>query len=322
MYSARRQKSRATQWFNNPTPAKKRLPASPEAVQTAARGPDAWYVPPKSYVCRGGSLAGAIPPAGKALPVAISQRPLRQGRGPKSPSPASKQLMSSARQLPNTPELGVVRLYPVPGVVVFPHTSEALHVTEPAERTLVEDALAGDRLVALLPGPPGWDPKALHWPPVPSMACLARIAAWSDSGPAAYNVLFWGIARVRIVRHVPGRSAVRQAQVELCEDCYPADDVQRAMLHQRLYRILAASMGGIGLTQASLSLMGDRVPLGVLADMVAHSLDLPPWQKDALLAECNAHRRAELLLGYVATLADAPGGLRGRVRLSGESASN
>ncbi len=229
--------------------------------------------------------------------------------------------MSPDRPRLKRAELGVVRLCPVAGVVVFPHTSEALHLTHPADRLLVDDALAGDRLVvlaSLAPGGENWQTKAASTPPVQPMACLARIAAWSGDAETGYTLLLWGIARARIVRQFQLASGLHQAQVELCGDVYPADEARQAALHERLHRILADRSDLIGLGGAFLSPIGQHVPLGVLTDMVAQGLDLSRSQKAALLAECNVHRRAELLLGYLAILVEAPGRPPVRQRLDGD----
>lgn len=219
-------------------------------------------------------------------------------------------------------ELGVVRLYSVNRVVLFPHTSEALRVSDPDDLVLIDDALAGDRLVALAAQAPDWEPRRPHGQRLQPMACLARIAAWSDGGPGGYNVLFWGIARVRISRDLGVRNGVRQARVQLCEDCYPLDDVRRAALHQRLHRVLAATTRSLALARGLFAQIGEHVPLGVLCDMVAQSLELPWSEKEALLAECDVHQRAERLLRCLAALAETPGSLPARTRLSGDPRPN
>ena len=44
---------------------------------------------------------------------------------------------------------GTARLFPLPNLVLFPHVMQPLHVFEPRYRDLLEDALAGDRLVTV-----------------------------------------------------------------------------------------------------------------------------------------------------------------------------
>ena len=44
----------------------------------------------------------------------------------------------------------VCRLFPLPGVVLFPHAVLPLHIFEPRYRQMTEDALATDRLIAIV----------------------------------------------------------------------------------------------------------------------------------------------------------------------------
>ncbi len=44
---------------------------------------------------------------------------------------------------------GKVRVFPLPNLVLFPHVMQPLHIFEPRYRELLEDALAGDRLITM-----------------------------------------------------------------------------------------------------------------------------------------------------------------------------
>ena len=47
-------------------------------------------------------------------------------------------------------------------------------------------------------------------------------------------------------------------------------------------------------------ILGSDVPLGILTDVISYMLDIDVADKEALLAECNVHRRTELLLSHLA----------------------
>ena len=53
--------------------------------------------------------------------------------------------------------LGKVRVFPLPDVVLFPHVMQPLRIFEPRYRELLEDALAGDGLIAVAALAPGWE---------------------------------------------------------------------------------------------------------------------------------------------------------------------
>jgi Lon protease-like protein len=71
---------------------------------------------------------------------------------------------------------GVARVFPLPNLVMFPHVMQALHVFEPRYRALFEEAIEGDRLVALGVLAKGWEGDYEGRPPLRSTACLCRIA--------------------------------------------------------------------------------------------------------------------------------------------------
>ena len=51
----------------------------------------------------------------------------------------------------------LIPLFPLPGVVLFPGAEMRLHVFELRYRTMVRDALSGERLIALATLSPGWE---------------------------------------------------------------------------------------------------------------------------------------------------------------------
>ena len=52
---------------------------------------------------------------------------------------------------------GTARLFPLPNLVLFPHVMQPLHIFEPRYRSMLEDALASDGLIAMALLAPGWE---------------------------------------------------------------------------------------------------------------------------------------------------------------------
>ena len=72
---------------------------------------------------------------------------------------------------------GRVRLFPLPNLVMFPNVMQPLRVFEPRYIEMVEDALAGDRLIAMGLLEPGWEHEYDGRPPGRApLACLGKIA--------------------------------------------------------------------------------------------------------------------------------------------------
>lgn len=202
---------------------------------------------------------------------------------------------------------GTVRLFPLPNLVLFPHVLQPLHVFEDRYRQMLEEALAGDRLIAMAMLVPGWEKDYEGRPPIHPMACLGRIATHCRLKGGAYNVLLLGLRRVRLVRELAPRKGFREARVELCEDHYPPGEAPHsAGLQEKLRRALVRVLPCVPQAQEQIDqLLAADVPLGMLADMVSYMLDIDLAAKQELLAELNVPRRTELLLGHLEIAAGA-----------------
>jgi hypothetical protein len=117
-----------------------------------------------------------------------------------------------------------VPVFPLPDVVLFPHAQVPLHVFELRYRTMVRDALAGERLIAMALLKPGWERDYHGSPEFHPLGCLARFEEVQWRPDDCYDLTLLGLARVRLgaaVREHPYR-AVRVAL--LPEEPYTEDD--------------------------------------------------------------------------------------------------
>src|SRR6266446_3214585 len=113
---------------------------------------------------------------------------------------------------------GVTRLFPLPNIVLFPYVTLPLHIFEPRYRQMTADALAGDRLIAMVLLKPGFEAEYEQRPPLHTVACLGRILADQQTDDGRYNILLRGLKRVRILSEMPPDELYREARVELLED--------------------------------------------------------------------------------------------------------
>ena len=97
---------------------------------------------------------------------------------------------------------GVVRLFPLPNLVLYPHVMQPLHIFEDRYREMLEDALADDQLIAMALLEPGWEHDYDSRPPVAPLACLGKVVAHHRLEDGRYNLLLLGVQRVRIVEEL------------------------------------------------------------------------------------------------------------------------
>jgi Lon protease-like protein len=92
-----------------------------------------------------------------------------------------------------------VPVFPLPNVVLFPRVIVPLHVFELRYRTLVRDALSGERLIALALLRPGWERDEAS-PALHPVGCLARFEEVEWLPDDHYDLKVLGLERVRLER--------------------------------------------------------------------------------------------------------------------------
>ena len=205
---------------------------------------------------------------------------------------------------------GLARVFPLPNLVMFPHVMQALHIFEPRYRELLEDALAGDRLITMATLAPaggraegGTVPEG--GPALEPMACLCRVATHQRTPQGTYNVLLLGVRRLRLGTELPQLRPFRIFKAEILEDVEPeVPDEATASLQKDLLAAFRKTLPKIPDAQEQLDeLLGAKVSLGMLSDIVSYSLDLDPRWKLRLLEERDVLRRTRLLVEALAARA-------------------
>ncbi len=103
-----------------------------------------------------------------------------------------------------------VPVFPLPELVLFPGAVAPLHVFELRYRTMVRDALSGERLLALAVLKPGWEREYHASPEFHALGCLARFDEVEWLPNDCYDLRVRGLVRVcfeSIAREFPYRTA-------------------------------------------------------------------------------------------------------------------
>jgi Lon protease-like protein len=197
---------------------------------------------------------------------------------------------------------GIARLFPLPNLVFFPHVIQPLHIFEPRYRRMTADALASDRLIALVQIEAGWDETAPTPPKVHGVACLGKIVADQILTDGRYNLLLRGLSRIRIVHEVASSKPYRLAKVELLRDqsCGSASDesaLRRALMEH--VPVWFPSKGPV--VEQFQRLLESDLTLGALSDIFSFALPLEPAFKQALLEQLDVEARTRALLKHMET---------------------
>jgi ATP-dependent Lon protease len=201
---------------------------------------------------------------------------------------------------------GPVRLFPLPGLVMFPHVVQPLHIFEPRYCSLLEEALAGDRQIAMVLLQPGWESDYEGRPAIAPVACLGKVMAHERLPAGRHNILLRGLRRVAIQNELPPSRPFRQAVVDPIDDIYSASGAKRRAKLQRQLVELARQLlpDSAALHEQLDELSASDASLGMLTDVFSFTLGFAPTIKQRLLAEPNVERRAALLREKLSALAE------------------
>jgi len=209
---------------------------------------------------------------------------------------------------------GVVPIFPLPNVVMFPYTALPLRIFEERYQCMIESALSEERLIAIALLKPGWEPHYEQRPAVHEMVCLGRITADERFESGEFNIVVTGIHRGVITDELQTDLPYRTAQLELYRDFYSVDPlVNRDVRHHELlvnFRKLFPKSRADSLFSQVLEA---DIPLGVTCDLLAAAVALPLSDKQMLLEELDVDSRSDLLLAKIRERLPA-GDARGRIR--------
>jgi uncharacterized protein len=195
---------------------------------------------------------------------------------------------------------GIVRLFPLPNLVLFPHVVQPLHIFEPRYRQMLADALEDDRRIAMALIKPGWEEDSHKQLPIYPVVCIGRIVQETRLADGRSNLLLQGLVRGRIQEELPSDKLYRLARVELLHDV-PLDEPDReSSYRERLDQAISLQYADQPQTLEQLrKVMSGPAPLGALCDILAFALPLPLELKQQLLEDVDSEHRTLLLLNHL-----------------------
>lgn len=185
-----------------------------------------------------------------------------------------------------------IPLFPLPGTALFPGMPLPLHVFEPRYRRMVQDALAGARVVGMVLLKPGWEDDYLGRPAVYPVGCAGHLQACEALPDGRFNIVLAGLARFRILHEEDDRPyrLARVAELSEADGSPEALAVARAGLVEDVTR--ATDGGGVAAVQPEL-------PDAVFVNALCQSLPLEPLELQSLLDCAGPLERCQRLRGLL-----------------------
>jgi Lon protease-like protein len=197
-----------------------------------------------------------------------------------------------------------VPIFPLAGALLFPGSQLPLHIFEPRYRAMIRDALASDRLIAMVQPKDGEEPPTLF-----DIGCIGRISACDELDDGRFNIVLEGLSRFRIAREAEVGTPYRQVDADRSGFDEDNDAVlgiaQRAEI-EREARAYADSLGYL-VDWDSVARLDDEM----LVNGICQIAPLDTGSKQALLEARDLPLRADLLVQFMQFQRMAPGGADG-----------
>jgi len=177
---------------------------------------------------------------------------------------------------------GRVPIFPLPNVVLFPHVTLPLHIFEPRYRTMIEEALKGDRMVAMVLLKPGWESGYDGTPEVFQVGCAGLIEDEVRLPDGRFNIRLRGLSRIEIrefVQDQPYRIASVRMLIDLNEEGGPNVEEEKRTVLGACASVLQ-EMSGLPSHPFALD---EGLPLAAIVNALAQNLSLDTADKQELL---------------------------------------
>ena len=190
---------------------------------------------------------------------------------------------------PKTTKTQRLSIFPLAGVLLFPRLQVPLHIFEPRYRALVSDAMARDRRIAMI------QPRDMaQVPALFEQGCVGHITDVEALDDGRYNIVLTGVARFRMIRELPVKTAFRQIEAEILDNG-DADEgvlpsVIRASVEQEAKRF--AKRAGYAVDWDAVGRLDDEA----LINGIAQIAPFDTAAKQALFEAPTLDARTELII--------------------------
>ncbi len=194
---------------------------------------------------------------------------------------------------------GIVRLFPLPNLVLFPGVVQALHIFESRYRKMTRDILAADQLVSLcLYRNNPTDLLVDRVPAIFEFGCIGKVIAHKEMPDGRYNLMVVGLKRARIVRELPVDQPYRMAEVDVVDDVASKNSEMTRQLRSDLLKTCQSMSLPVSMAQhpEMQRLINSDLTLGQLVDLIGFTADLDCQDRQRILELSDVDQRCRTLI--------------------------
>lgn len=198
--------------------------------------------------------------------------------------------MAPYRQLSDLPQL--IPVFPLDGALLLPGGELPLQIFEPRYLNMVDDAMAGDRVIGMIQTRGGSRAR----PKLSDVGCLGRITSYAETSDGRYLITLTGVCRFDAGEELDLRLPYRQLRAnydrfgeDLADEDVQVSEAARTRFADALKRYLNRRELDIDWDTAR------EAPLEALVNSLCMGLPFEPAEKQALLEAPDLARRFEVL---------------------------
>jgi Lon protease-like protein len=198
--------------------------------------------------------------------------------------------MASYRHLSDLPQL--IPVFPLDGALLLPGGELPLQIFEPRYLNMIDDAMAGDRVIGMIQTRGGSRAR----PKLATVGCVGRITSYAETSDGRYLITLTGVCRFQAGEELDLRLPYRQLRAnyerfgdDLGDEEAQASEDARARFATALKRYL---------NQRELDIDWDtahEAPLEALVNSLCMGLPFDPAEKQAFLEAPDLAGRFEVL---------------------------
>ena len=187
-----------------------------------------------------------------------------------------------------------IPVFPLDGALLLPRGGLPLNIFEPRYLNMVDDAMAGDRLIGMVQTRGG---GRAH-PELAPVGCAGRITRYAETADGRYLITLTGVCRFLVGEELPVQTPYRQIRADFRafeEDLRPTPEFVSG--RQRLLRALRAY-----LVRRSLDVNWETAgaaPVEALVNSLSMALPFDPPEKQALLEAETLPEREKALIALL-----------------------
>ncbi len=191
----------------------------------------------------------------------------------------------------------VIPVFPLDGALLLPHAALPLNIFEPRYLTMVDDAMATERIIGMVQTRAGSDPER---PVLQQVGCAGKLTAFSETSDGRYLITLTGLSRFALREELPVATPYRQVRADFLafeKDLEPPQDADEGFDRLRLLNALKAF-----LERRSLDVdweTAKAAPPDALVNSLAMALPFEIQEKQALLEAPDPVRRRETLVALM-----------------------